>query len=333
MSKINIIIPSIGIDDRLLRCLDGISKQSFKQFFVTIILDETKNKILLKKYKFKINLIQSPKETMAKKRNLAAKKFNSNILAFIDSDASPGKNWLKNAYNELNKNNIHITGGPNLPFNYKNFWKKITHFCKRSYFVTAKYNFINYKSVNKFTDLLHSSNFLILRKVYQSVKGMDEKIYIGEDHDLFFRLNKKFKDLKISFKKNIFVYHEDRELKYFLFQRFCYGLNIFTSKNTIKKRFFAVIPFGVLIFLTILLVKNTSFFLNTIFIFFLLSAPIIFWDINKYVKNNFEKIIVLMAIYLSNIFYGLGTIVYFFGFRKLLERKIYRSIKTKKLAK
>ena len=247
MSKINIIIPSIGIDNRLLRCLDGISRQSFKKFFVTIILDETKNKLLLKKYRFKINIIKLPTETMSKKRNLAAKKFNSNILAFIDSDASPGKNWLKNAHNELKKSNIQVTGGPNLPFNYKNFWKKITHFCKRSYFVTAKYNFINYRSVNKFTDLLHSSNFLIIKKIYQSVNGMDEKIYIGEDHDLFFRLNKKFKNLKISFKKNIFVYHEDRELKFFLFQRLCYGLNIFTQKY-IKKRLFAFIPFGVLSF-------------------------------------------------------------------------------------
>ena len=67
MSKINIIIPSIGIDNRLLRCLDGISRQSFKKFFVTIILDETKNKLLLKKYRFKINLIKLPKETMSKK--------------------------------------------------------------------------------------------------------------------------------------------------------------------------------------------------------------------------------------------------------------------------
>lgn len=333
MSKINIIIPSIGIDNRLLRCLDGISRQSFKKFFVTIILDETKNKLLLKKYRFKINIIKLPKETMSKKRNLAAKKFNSNILAFIDSDASPGKNWLKNAHNELKKSNIQVTGGPNLPFNYENFWKKITHFCKRSYFVTAKYNFINYKSINKYTDLLHSSNFLILRRIYNSVNGMDEKIYIGEDHDLFFRLKKKFKNLKISFKKNIFVYHEDRELKYFLFQRFCYGLNIFTSKNTINKRLFAFIPFSVLIFLIFLLLKDVNFFFNTIFTFILLSAPIIFWDINKYVKSTIEKLIVLIAIYLSNIFYGLGTIVYFFGLRKFIERKIYRSIKTEKVAK
>ena len=332
MSKINIIIPSIGIDNRLLRCLDGISTQSFKRFFVTIVLDEIKNKLLLKKYKFKINIIQSPKETMSKKRNLAAKKFNSQILAFIDSDASPGKDWLKNAYNELKKDSIQITGGPNLPFNYKNFWKKITHFCKRSYFVTARYNFINYRSANKFTDLLHSSNFLIIKKIYQSVNGMDEKIYIGEDHDLFFRLNKKFKNLKISFKKNIFVYHEDRELKFFLFQRFCYGLNIFTSKNTFKKRLFAFVPFGVLVFLIVLIMRDVNLFLNTLLIFLLVSAPIIFWDINKYVKNHVEKIIVLIAIYLSNLFYGLGTIIYFFGLRKFIERKIYRSIKTKKIA-
>lgn len=332
MSKINIIIPSISIDKRLLRCLDGISRQSYRKFFVTIVLDSVKNKFLLKRYKFKINLILSPQATMSKKRNLAAKKFNSFVLAFIDSDAVPGKNWLKNAYIEIKKNNIQIVGGPNLPFNYKNFWKKITHFCKRSYFVTAKYNFINYKSMNKSTDLLHSSNFLILRKVYKSVNGMDENIYIGEDHDLFYRLNKKIKNLKIFFKKNVFVYHEDRELKLFLFQRFCYGLNIFTSKNTIQKRIFAFIPFGILIFLLLLLIINFYLFLNIIFLFLLISIPIIFYDINKYVKNIFEKIIVLFAIYFSNISYGLGTIFYFFGIRKYIERKIYRSIKTKKLA-
>ena len=76
--------------------------------------------------------------------------------------------------------------------------------------------------------------------------------------------------------------------------------------------------------------KDVNIFLNTLLIFLLLSAPIIFWDINKYVKNHVEKIIVLIAIYLSNLFYGLGTIIYFFGLRKFIERKIYRSIKTKK---
>ena len=46
------------------------------------------------------------------------------------------------------------------------------------------------------------------------------------------------------FAKNVFVYHEDREFKFFLMQRFCYGLNVFTAKNTKFKRILA--PFLVI---------------------------------------------------------------------------------------
>ena len=71
---------------------------------------------------------------------------------------------------------------------------------------------------------------------------MNENLYIGEDHDFFYRLNEKFNNLKIYFAKNVFVYHEDREFKFFLMQRLCYGLNVFTSKNTKIKRIFALMP-------------------------------------------------------------------------------------------
>ena len=226
MKKVNVIIPAIEVDTRLHRCLEGLEKQKYKNFFVTLVLDKKKNLNTLKKFNFLIKIIILQKYTMSKKRNIAVSRFSSEYIAFIDSDASPGKNWLFKSINILEKKKIHIVGGPNLPFNYKEYWKKITHYCKRSFFITAKYNFINYKSKNRITDLLHSSNFIISKKKYLSVNGMNEKLYIGEDHDFFFRLNRKFKDLKILFDKEVFVYHEDRELKFFLLQRFCYGLNI-----------------------------------------------------------------------------------------------------------
>ena len=40
-----------------------------------------------------------------------------------------------------------------------------------------------------------------------SVNGMDKNLYIGEDHDFFYRINEKFKNLKVYFAKNVFVYH------------------------------------------------------------------------------------------------------------------------------
>ena len=42
MLKFNIIIPSIIIDSRLIRCLEGIQRLKYKNFFVTLVLIKIK---------------------------------------------------------------------------------------------------------------------------------------------------------------------------------------------------------------------------------------------------------------------------------------------------
>ncbi len=94
MDKVNIIIPAIELGDELLNCLKEISKINYSNFFVTIVLDQNV-KSKLPKFEYKINKMVVGKINMSKKRNLAAKKFKSKYIAFIDSDAYPNKNWLK----------------------------------------------------------------------------------------------------------------------------------------------------------------------------------------------------------------------------------------------
>jgi hypothetical protein len=327
MSEFNIIIPSITIDSRLIRCLRGISKLNYKNFFVTLVLDNKKNVSLLGKFKFKINILILNKVNMSKKRNKAAKKYRSKYLAFIDSDACPNKYWLTFATKEFKNKKLEVVGGPNLPFKNQNFWQKITYFCKRSFFVTAHYNFINYMSKNRYCDLLHSSNFIIKRKSYFSVNGMNENLYIGEDHDFFYRLNKRFKNIKIFFSKKIYVYHEDREFNHFLLQRFCYGLNVFTSKNTKIKRSLAIIPF-LMVCLFWLFILNISTLSLIIFCLVLLfTCLVVFWEVSRFIDSLTIKFLMVFSICLVNISYGLGTLFYFFGVRNLIEKKIYRNIK------
>ena len=79
MYKINIIIPSIRIDSRLIRCLNGIQKLNYKNFFVTLVLENKKNIYQLKKFRFIIKTLAIKKVNMSEKRNFAAKKFNSNF--------------------------------------------------------------------------------------------------------------------------------------------------------------------------------------------------------------------------------------------------------------
>ena len=95
-SSINIIIPSIGISKELTKCLREINKLNYKNFVTTIVLDKDHKK-KLPKLKFKINKMIVGKINMSKKRNLAAKKFKTKYIAFIDSDACPSINWLKMA--------------------------------------------------------------------------------------------------------------------------------------------------------------------------------------------------------------------------------------------
>ena len=121
MYKVNIVVPSLTADSHLVRCLNGVQNLNYKNFFVTLVLDDNKNLSILKKFKFKIKILFLKKINMSKKRNVAAKKFNSDFLAFIDSDACPSKNWLTNAIKEIKSKKIEIIGGPNIPFENQNF--------------------------------------------------------------------------------------------------------------------------------------------------------------------------------------------------------------------
>ena len=301
MKKVNIIIPSIKPNDELLKSLKEINKLNYSNFFVTVVLDHgAKNK--LPKFKYKINKMVVGKINMSKKRNLAAKKFKTKYIAFIDSDAYPNVNWLKNAIKHLSDEKIHIVGGPNIPFKNKSYSEQISHYCKRSFFVTAHYNFINYKSKNRYCKFLHSSNFIISRNLYNSVNGMNENLYIGEDHDFFYRLNEKFNKIKIYFDKSIFVFHEDREFKFFLMQRFCYGLNVLTSKNTGSKRFLALLPFFLIWIIFILLFNFFKLSLIIFLLFFVLLSSIIYTEIRKYLNKFQTKLLVVIFVYLSNLF-------------------------------
>ena len=73
MHKVNIVIPSITTDSRLTRCLDGIQNLNYKNFFVTLVLDDNKNLSELKKFKFKIKILFLKRANMSTKRNIAAK--------------------------------------------------------------------------------------------------------------------------------------------------------------------------------------------------------------------------------------------------------------------
>lgn len=327
-SKINIVIPSIQLSEELVYCLQKLNNQTYKNFFVTIVLD-FKNKKKLPKLKYKLNILLSGKKNMSYKRNFAVKKFQSDLIAFLDSDAYPNKDWLRiaNKFFKRTTNLNTISGGPSIPFPKQSYNEMLCHYAKRSFYVTGYLNFRKYKSKSRYCDWIESCNMFMKRALYLRHGGMSVKKYLGEDKELITRLKMSDHSIKVFFNSKLFIYHKERDIKKFLLQRVVFGSDLF---NIIKfgnqiKSFQPILPLLVIIiFILIALIQmDLSNKLLLITVYIGLIQFLIFLDIKKYLKDFKKKFLSLIIINFANIAYVIGNIMAIIGIKNLINRKFY----------
>src|SRR3989344_7224042 len=91
---VSVIVPFVEYDDNMKECINGVLNLKYPTYELIIVSDEKKE---IPKNQ-KIKCIVSGKKTISYKRNLAMKKSDPKVeyFAFIDSDACPKKDWLRN---------------------------------------------------------------------------------------------------------------------------------------------------------------------------------------------------------------------------------------------
>ena len=327
-SKINIVIPSIQLSEELVYCLQKLNNQTYKNFFVTLVLD-FKNKKKSPKLKYKLKTLFSGKKNMSYKRNFAVKKFQSDLIAFLDSDAYPNKDWLRiaNKFFKKTTNLNTISGGPSIPFPKQSYNEMLCHYAKRSFYVTGYLNFRKYKSKSRYCDWIESCNMFMKRALYLRHGGMSVKKYLGEDKELIARLKKSDHSIKVFFNSKLFIYHKERDIKKFLLQRVVFGSDLF---NIIKfgnqiKSFQPILPLLVIIIFSLiaLIQMDLSNKLLLITVYIGLIQFLIFLDIKKYLKDFKKKFLSLIIINFANIAYVIGNIMAIIGIKNLINRKFY----------
>jgi cellulose synthase/poly-beta-1,6-N-acetylglucosamine synthase-like glycosyltransferase len=191
--KISVIIPCKTKKDLCPQLLPALKKQSLPPLEIKIITDKI-----------------CPGDP-AGKRDWAAKKAKGSILAFIDSDAYPDKNWLKNAVQQLTPKSIAAVCGPGLtpPSNTRR--QQISGLVWSTKLGAGPFTYRNRPEKKRFTDDYPTFNFIIKKKDFQAVKGFNANYWPGEDtklcHDLVYRLKKK-----ILYHPQIIVYHHRRPI-------------------------------------------------------------------------------------------------------------------------
>lgn len=181
--KISIVIPTLNEERFLPKILTDLTKQTAKDFDVTIVDGASSDKTIEVTKPFKrflpLQVYQVRKRNVSFQRNFGAKKTHGEYLLFLDADSRITRSFIRNLLVAIER----TQGKLFLPYIISEK-KKATH---KIMFKLA--NFIVKTSHTIGKPFSSGGSFLIEKQLFHFMGGFDEKLYLGEDHDLVQRVH------------------------------------------------------------------------------------------------------------------------------------------------
>lgn len=201
MSKIffSICIPALNEEHYIGRLLDGLAKQTYKNFEVVLVEGNSDDKTVevAKKFNNKLNLriYSVKKRNQSYQRNLAAKKAKYPNLIFLDADAQVGKKFLETIVKRKEEKDLQVATTWLKPEGNK--------LVDKTMFLI--FNAIFLESVKKIKPGGVGAFVYIQKTAFEKIGGFNEEMKYVEDFELFEKAHKMgldyhlFRDLPFIF--------------------------------------------------------------------------------------------------------------------------------------
>jgi cellulose synthase/poly-beta-1,6-N-acetylglucosamine synthase-like glycosyltransferase len=200
---VSIIIPCKDIDDYTRECIKHCKQLDYDNYEIILLPDDSKEPIE------SVIVLPTGPVSPGVKRNLGVKDSSGEFCAFIDNDAYPRSDWLKNAVEYLRNPEIGGVGGPGLTPDADGLIQKAGGYVLSSFMVGNLSS--RYKTKQSFeSDDIHSCNFVARKSVVEEAGGWNEKYWPGEDTLMCLAIKRLGKKLIESSK--VVVYHHRRSL-------------------------------------------------------------------------------------------------------------------------
>lgn len=294
----------------LFECINHCLELDYDNYEILLFPDgKPKSKLLsyLKKTK-KIKVFPTGNYNIPIKRNISVKHSSGKYIAFIDDDAFPRKDWLKNALPCFQNKKIGAVGGPNLTPPKDPLIRRIAGNIMKSKLVFGKGYIRHTFCPKQFLKELPSCNLIVRSSIFDKIK-FDEKLAICEDAKLCTDILLEGK--KILYDPRVVVFHHRRKIFLPLIKQFLnYGLYKAKMYRRGETRYgYYIIPsFFVLYILIGFLISLLSLTLGKLFG---LSMGFYFLIIFINAAKN-SKIIEIpltwITIFLAHVTYGIGFI-------------------------
>lgn len=175
--NISFVVPMYNSEKTIDICLKSIcSVMSNKDEIVVVDNGSSDRSIeIVKKYE-KVGLYIYPDITIGALRNIGAAKATGDVLAFIDSDCLLSDGWKYAVIDVLGNSAVGATGSKvDLPDN--------TAWIERAWYSQKATSCRSVQYIN-------SGNFVVRRRIFNSLGGFSEKLITGEDSELGWRICK-----------------------------------------------------------------------------------------------------------------------------------------------
>ncbi|MFH1202716.1 MAG: glycosyltransferase [Candidatus Omnitrophota bacterium] len=205
---VSIIIAVKAWQNNLEQCLAKCLELDFPDFEILILPDAPFAKEFNDR---RIRVIPTKEVSPAAKRDIAVNLAKGEILAFLDDDAFPRKDWLKYAIINFKDKEIAAVGGPAVTPAEDTLRQKASGLVYSSIITSGSYVYRYIPGTKKEVCDYPSCNFLVRKSIMKELGGFNTNFWPGEDTKLCLDIVMKLKK-KIVYDPKALVYHHRRPL-------------------------------------------------------------------------------------------------------------------------
>jgi cellulose synthase/poly-beta-1,6-N-acetylglucosamine synthase-like glycosyltransferase len=206
--KISIILPFKKVNRHVRTCISECLKLDYANFDIILLPDGAINE----RFK-KCKAIATGPVFPSIKRNIGAQNTKADFLAFIDSDAYPRRDWLKNAVPLFKDKSVGAVGGPNkVPLDSSSMESLSADVIYSKMCTGSSYPIRRYKKEGtwEFKEIA-SSNLIVRSSAFNELGGFDVRYLTSEDSKLCWLIRTKLGE-RVVWYREVVVYHHRRPL-------------------------------------------------------------------------------------------------------------------------
>jgi len=203
---VSIIVACKEFDPYVLQCVDESKKLDFQNFEMIVLPDSDSGM-----KETGVTVLSTGPIPPSEKRNIGAEKSKGEILAFLDGDAYPARDWLRNAVRHLQDNSVVAVGGPSITPETDEIMQRASGEILSSYVGSGPLSLRNSKKGARRCDDLPSVNLIVRKESFDRIGGFDSSFWPGEDTK-FCRDLARIEENGLLYAPDVQVFHHRRAL-------------------------------------------------------------------------------------------------------------------------